>query len=466
MSGAGTASGAMPAQDPPESLRVFFATSEAYPLVKVGGLGDVSYALPRSMARRGHRVLVFLPRYTGLPAGTRLGELTVRTGSVADVFEVAEQGEYGGVRYYTVGRPDGAAWDPPEGYVEKDLYSYVLFSRAVAQLAVHPDWRADVVHCNDWHVGHVPAYLRTLAAPCRTLMTIHNLFYQGHFHNDEAVELGLADYGTGNLLAQGIAHADVVTTVSRRYRDETLTPAHGFGLQDLLRSRGEDYHGLLNGIDYGEFDPATDPHLVANYDVHDVTGKAANKAALQRTCGLPEDRGVPLFAFVGRLVRQKGVELLLDGIDEIATLDIQLVVVGRGALYERAFQRATRHYRNVAVRLDSGETAARLAYAGSDAFLAPSEFEPCGLAPLIGLRYGSVPVVRRVGGMAETVAETGLGFAFDGGSVADLMTAMRTLVSHHADPTTWARLRERGMLARFSWDDTAASYEQLYRRPR
>ncbi|MEU9510356.1 glycogen/starch synthase [Micromonospora sp. NPDC048170] len=445
-------------------LRVFFATSEVAPLVKVGGLGDVARALPRALAGRGHDVRLFLPGYAGLPDGRRVGTVAVAAGASRAEFTVDDLGDHDGVRYLTLRTPQHPDWERPEGYVEKDLSSFVLFSRAVAELAVRSATPPDAVHCNDWHVGHVPAYLRTLDAAPRTVMTIHNLAYQGLFPHDKADELDLTRYGTGNLLAQGIRYADAVTTVSGRYRDETLAPAHGVGMQGLLRARGEDYHGILNGVDYDDFDPATDPHLPAPFDVRDLAGKAVAKRVLQRRSGLDTDPDVPLFAFVGRLVDQKGVDLLLEGIDEIAALGLQLVVVGVGAEYERAMHRAARYHPNVAYHPDSGEAVARLAYAGSDAFLAPSRFEPCGLAPLIALRYGSVPVVRRVGGMAETVAATGLGFSFDGYRAPDLVALLAEVVARRADRGTWARLRERGMRARFSWDEAAGRYEELYVR--
>ncbi|MEW2383586.1 glycogen synthase [Micromonospora sp. NPDC047707] len=444
-------------------LRVLFATSEVAPLVKVGGLGDVAQALPKALAARGHRVDLVLPGYAGLPAGRPVGTVPVAAGRVRARFHVTDLGDHDGVRYLTLGSDAHPDWERPEGYVERHLASFVLFSRAVAELATHPAHRPDAVHCNDWHVGHVPAELRRRPAAPRSVLTIHNLAYQGLFPYDKATELGLTGYGTGNLLAQGIRYADAVTTVSPRYRDETLTPAHGSGLHHLLRSRGGDYHGILNGVDYHHFDPSTDRFLPARYDVDDLAGKAVNRAALQRASGLPVDPDVPLFAFVGRLVPQKGVEALLEGIDEIAALGIQLVVVGTGAGYERAFVRAARWHPGVAFHPDSREAAARLAYAGSDAFLAPSRYEPCGLAPLIALRYGSVPVVRRVGGMAETIGESGLGIAYDGDRPADLVAAVRAAVTRHADTAGWAALRDRGMRARFTWDDAARRYEALYR---
>lgn len=452
-----------PADDTAQ-LRVHFATSEVFPLVKVGGLADVASALPKALAQRGHDMQLFLPGFAGLAPGEPVLRLTVDAGRAAETFDVSYQGVYDQVRYYTVGLAGGRRWDPPEGYVEKDLASYVLFSRAVAELAVRPPWRADVVHCNDWHVGHLPAYLRTLDGAGASLMTIHNLAYQGLFTGDQAGELGLARYGTGNLLAQGIAHADLVTTVSGRYRDETLTPRHGAGLHDVLRSRGADYLGVLNGLDYDEFDPSTDPHLVERFDAAHPDGKAANKEHLQAISGLRPDPDRPLFAFVARLVGQKGADLVMEALDEIEQLGVDLVVLGRGADYEVSFRRAARFHPWLSYVEDSGEKEARLAYAGSDAFLAPSRYEPCGLAPLIALRYGSVPVVRRTGGMADTIGAGDLGFAFDGYDTASLVDAMREALAAYRMPERWAALRHRGMSAEFGWDAAAQQYEDLYRR--
>lgn len=446
-----------------ERLRIFFATSEVAPLVKVGGLGDVAQALPRTLARRGHDVRLFLPGYVGLPAGRTVGHIPVAAGRTSAVFEIADLGDHEGVRYFTLRADQHRDWERPEGYVERHLASFVLFSRAVGKLAFRPGEQPDAVHCNDWHVGHIPAYLHTREDRPRTVLTIHNLAYQGLFPHDKAVELDLTRYGTGNLLAQGIRHADAVTTVSGRYRDETLGPAHGSGLHGLLRARGGDYLGILNGVDYDEFNPAVDRHLPARYDVDDLAGKAVAKQALQERSNLPVDPDVPLVAFVARLVSQKGVESLLEGIDEIAALDLQLVVVGLGAEFEAAFHRVARYYPHIAFHPDSGESIARLAYAGSDAFLAPSRFEPCGLAPLIALRYGSVPIVRHVGGMVQTVAQTALGFHFDGDRPDDLISVLRTVLRRYADQAAWGELRDRGMRARFSWEEAAGHYERLYR---
>ena len=449
-----------------DRLTVFFATSEVFPLVKVGGLADVSHALPSALARLGHEVSVFLPRYRTLPTGDVLAQLGVRANNVREKFELAAQGTFEGVRYYTLGFSDGRPWDPPEGYVEKDLTNYVLFSRAVADLALQPDWRADVVHCNDWHVGHVPAYLRTIDGPRpRTVLTIHNLNYQGLFEPEIASALGVTSYGAGNLLSQGITGADVVTTVSPRYRDETLTPLFGAGLHDVLAARDADYHGVLNGVDYTEFDPSTDQHLTARYDVDDLDGKARNKQHLQRTSGLPVDPEVPVFSFIARLVPQKGIDVLIESLDEIGELGAQLVVVGRGEDYEVILRRAADYHPWLAYYPDSSEATARPVYAGSDLFLAPSAYEPCGLAPLIALRYGAVPIVRETGGLIDTVADTGLGFSFARNTIRELVGAMRTAVDRYHQRAEWAELRERGMRERFSWDQAAERYVRLYRAP-
>ncbi|MFD7923256.1 glycogen synthase [Streptomyces sp. NPDC059740] len=444
------------------ALRVHFATSEVHPLVKVGGLGDVAQALPRALARRGHQVRLYLPRYDGMPRGHPVTVVRAQAGGVHEEFDVEDQGDHAGVRYYSLAARHHAGWGRPEGYVEKNLALYVLFCRALAALAARPALRPDVVHCNDWHVGHLPARLKETGHPARSVMTIHNLAYQGLFPHDTATDLGLARYGTGNLLAQGIAHADVVTTVSDRYRSETLTPEWGEGLHELLAARGDDYHGVLNGVDYAEFDPSTDVHLPARFDVDDMSGKAACKSRLQRAAGLAEEPDTPVIAFVGRLVKQKGVELLLSSVDELAATGAQFVFVGRGELYEHAFARAARFHAAVGYLPDSTEPAARLAYAGSDAFLAPSEFEPCGLAPLIALRYGSVPVVRAVGGMVDTLVRPRRGFSFPHGRTQDLVSTVDDVLKHMRDRPAWNALRAAGMRARFSWDEAAAHYERLY----
>ena len=446
-------------------MRIFFAAGEAAPLVKVGGLGDVTSALTKELARHGHEVWLLIPRYRGLPRTDPIWRTRVRFAGTEVAVDVSGAGTHHGVGYLAVGYPSGLEWLGSGGYQDGGVLPYLLLSRAVAEFARHPDWPGDVLHCHDWQFAHAVAYLARSADPgagCRTVLTIHNLAYQGRLPARLAADLRRAGYPEDTLLAQGISCADVVTTVSGRYREETLTPAHGNGLDPLLNGRGADYRGILNGLDYDEFNPATDPYLPFHYDVENLAGKAQDKAELQRISGLPGRPDVPVLGFVGRLVRQKGPELLLAAADRLAGRGVQLVVVGRGAEFEAAFEQARERCPDLAFHPDSSEQMARLLYAGSDLLLAPSAFEPCGLAPLIALRYGSVPVVHHIGGMAETVGDTRLGFSFADYAVDPFVQAITGALAHWRAGPAWRVRQAAGMRARFGWDDAIAGYLRAY----
>ena len=358
-------------------------------------------------------------------------------GPETELTRVDHHGVHGGVSVYTVGNESyfdrEAAYG---GYEDDDVAPFVLFSKAVVAFAARTEWKPDIIHCNDWHLGLVPQYARygpdrAALGRTRTVLTIHNLAYQGHFGPETEALAGLED-GEGSMLARGIAFADAVNTVSQSYLEEILTVEHGMGMDGLLRSRMGDLYGILNGVDYEEFAPETDPYIAARYDGSFVEGKRRNKAVLQKLSGLEPDPDAPLLGMVARLVDQKGVDLLCSSLDEMTALDAQVVIMGRGdEHYERALEEAaSRHPGVVAYHATSEEALARQVYAGSDFFLAPSTFEPCGLGPLIALRYGSIPIARRTGGLAETIRdharhpESGLGFTFARRSPGSLVKAV------------------------------------------
>jgi ADP-glucose type glycogen/starch synthase len=456
----------------PRTRRVLFASAEAYPFVKVGGLADVSGALPKRLAELGFDVRLVIPGYRGL-GGSPVLTFEVPLGPVAERVVVRRLPPLGGVEVFTLGLPGWFDRDAPYSYQDNDVMPFVLFSKAVTTLAARDDWRPHVIHCNDWHCGLVAQDARQ--GPHREALertgivfTIHNIAYQGRVGAATEQLIGLPPAGT--LLGRGIAFADRVNTVSPRYMQEILTPAQGAGMDALLRTRGDAARGILNGVDYEEFDPWRDPWIDTRYDGSFVAAKAANKEVLQRISRLERNPDRPLFGMVARLVSQKGVGLLSSALDQIVARGAQVVVMGEGApRYRRELQAAVRRLSgSVAYHPTTQEPLARQIYAGADFFLVPSVFEPCGLTPLIALRYGTVPVVRRTGGLADTVKDYaedpagGLGFVFVQRRVASMLSAVDSALAVYRRVPEWRRLQQRAMEADFSWQAPAREYITLY----
>jgi starch synthase len=458
-------------------LKILFAVAEAYPFIKVGGLADVGGALPKALARLGHDVRLLLPGYPSVGTGRPVAALEIPMGPITERVEVRYQGERRGVKVYSVASREYSGKEAIYGgYKDHDVAPFVLFSRAVVALAARADWRPDIIHCNDWHTGLVAwearrgSFAKELART-GTVLTIHNLAYQGHFGPETEV-LVEPDEEEESLLGLGIASADVVNTVSQSYLEEILTPELGMGMDGLLRSRADDLYGILNGVDYEEFDPRTDPHLAARYDGLSEEGKRRNKAALQTRTGLAVDPEAPLLGMVARLVQQKGVDALCASLDALVGLGAQLVVMGTGEehLQKSLEAAAARHPGAVTYHPTSEEALSRLVYAASDFFLAPSSFEPCGLSPLIALRYGSIPIVRRTGGLADTIRDytqdpsAGLGFTYVRKYPRHLVKTVRRALEVYRRKEEWQALRERAMAADFSWERSSLQYEELYER--
>lgn len=474
-------------------LRILFAVAEAYPFAKAGGLADVGGALPKALARRGHDVRLVLPGYPSVGPGEPVRSLTLPLGRAIERVDIRAHGRaLPGVDVYTVGSARYFSRDLEDTYQSGGVLPFVVFARAAVALAAEDGWRPEVIHGHDWHLGLVPQEARegqygAALARTGTVLTIHNHAYQGTFGPDiaAAIDAGHAPgpHGAGprNLLARGIARADAVNAVSRHYLLEIMTPERGMGLDGLLRARHDDLAGILNGVDYEEFNPSTDRHLSVRYggqegpdaggdDGSVPAGKRRNKRALQERSGLNPDPDAPLLSMISRLNDQKGVDLLLATLDRLVALGAQLIVLGVGEeRYERALAEAEWRRRGaVAYYRLNDEPLARLIYAGADCFLAPSVFEPCGLAPLIALRYGTIPIVRRTGGLAETIRDeaqepgTGLGFAFNGGAPAAFVDAIRAALALYRQPDRWRALQRRAMAADFSWERAVPQYEQLY----
>jgi starch synthase len=477
-------------------LRVLFVTPECAPWVKTGGLGDVSGALPRALAALGHELRVLMPAYRGLRRGLRAGATIALAANGPWPAARLVRHESAGFELWLLDCPE--FYDRPGGpYVDDsgrdhadNALRFGFLSHVAAQLCAPAspwaDWRAHVLHANDWPTGLAPAYLSLMAGDTRhtaTVFTIHNLAFQGLFPATLAAALGLPpewlsveDQGLLHwdqisTLKAGLRHADAITTVSPTYAREIQSEVLGFGMDGMLRLRADRLHGILNGIDTAQWDPQTDKLIAQRYGAGDLQAKAPNKLALQLRMGLPPDADTMLLGLVSRLTEQKGIDLVLDNIERIAESACQLVVLGRGdaALEQRLREAAAAHPRFVAVELGFDEGLAHLVEAGADCFLMPSRFEPCGLNQLYSLAYGTPPLVHATGGLADSVRDTmrhadGTGFVMREPTAGALWRALADAQRLYRDRPAWRSLQRRGMAQRLSWDDSAQRYVALYRR--
>jgi starch synthase len=471
-------------------MRILIIAAEAAPFAKTGGLADVAGSLPKSLAALGHDVRVVMPAYQGVEEALRTGRWGVAAddtrlrvpvgGGLVDAGVLRAVLPDSAVPVYFIAERHLFARPEIYGYPD-DGYRFAFFSRAALDLLVGAwGWRPDVVSVHDWHATPAIAWLATSgqlderyrALP--TVLTIHNLRHQGRTNRQVLAYLGvdserLLEEGPGevNFMARGIFHATMITTVSPTYAHEILTPEYGERLDSLLRYRHFDVHGILNGLDYEVWNPAADAHLAAPFDAGRLDDRRVNKRALQQRLGLPE-ADVPLVAMVTRLDAQKGLDitghvthLLLNA----AAGEAQFVVLGSGAAeYEDMFRHLAGYHRDrMAAVLRYDAALAPLVYAGSDIFLMPSHFEPCGLGQMIAMRYGSVPVVRATGGLVDTVREGVSGFLFADYSVEAFWGALsRALETYRTAPAAWQALQRGGMAADFSWTASARGYQQVF----
>ena len=474
-------------------MRVLFVTPEIAPWVKTGGLGDVAGALPAALRELDIDVRVLAPAYPALRDAFPAAKEVARPhwlGGLLPTPGLRQAQAPDGTPLYLLDYPHyfdrgGNPYLGPEGrdWLDNHL-RFGLLSRVAAWLgseATTLNWRPDVVHCNDWQTGLAPAYMAYLPARhAKSLFTLHNLAFQGLFDHAALFELGLPDhawsydgveyYGYLSFLKAGLQHASAINTVSPTYAREIQTDAEGMGMAGLLRHRSDRLSGILNGIDSKVWNPATDRHLVQTYGPRRLEGKAANKATLQVQLGLEARPELPLFAVVSRLTEQKGLDLLLEVAPQLLALPAQLVVLGSGShgLEQQWLALAQRHRRQCAVIVGFDETLAHRIEAGADVFVMPSRFEPCGLNQMYSLRYGTPPVVRATGGLADTVVDAGderhgNGFVFEQATGEALMQALRRAAAAWADPPRWHKLQQRGMARDFSWTGAARQYADLYR---
>ncbi|MEK6742711.1 MAG: glycogen synthase GlgA [Nitrospirota bacterium] len=476
-------------------MKILFAASEVAPFAMTGGLADVAGSLPQALAALGHDVRVVLPRYRQVDTSTfglkhtatfyvplaswkeRCDILTGTLGKNVTVYFLNKD------IYFD--RP--GLYGTPRGDYADNAERFIYFSRAVPELCRVLNFRPDIIHCNDWQTGLVPLYVKSLSAnveelrSARTVFTVHNLGYQGIFWHwdmrltglswDVFTPEGIEFWGKMNLLKAGLVYADVISTVSATYSREIQTPEYGHGLDGVLRRRTSDLYGIVNGLNYDEWDPAKDPALPKTYSISRPSGKQACKESLRKQLKLPRVPG-PVLGMVTRLSDQKGLDILMDALPRILARNCQIIILGTGdERYHRLLTEAGEgNADRMRVLLKYDDTLARRIYAGSDLFLMPSRYEPCGLGQMHALRYGTVPVVRRTGGLADTVINfnprtgKGTGFVFDEYTPDALAACVERALKEYGRPAAWKRIVNAGMKVDFSWDRSAKEYEKLYRK--
>ncbi|MEO5572931.1 MAG: glycogen synthase GlgA [Gammaproteobacteria bacterium] len=477
--------------------KILYACSELHPLIKTGGLGDVAGYLPVALKGLRQDICVVMPAYREVLA--RAGELTavaqlIIPGAQAPVTVLEGRVPGTQIKLYLIDAPEyfdrpGGPYAGPEGYDWPDNAArFCVFARAVVSLALDRaglNWRPDLVHCNDWQTGLVPALLAQESKRPATLFTIHNLAYQGLFSWAHFQSLGLPPqlwsteamefYGQFSFIKGGLIFADRLNTVSPRYAQEIRTPEFGYGLEGLLNHRAAKLSGILNGVDYSLWDPRHDPYIAQNYNSLTLKLKAHNKADLQRRFALTEVKGLPLIAYVGRLVEQKGMDLLVKILPELMRYPIQIAVVGSGkkALEQTLIQCAAAYPGRMGVYIGYQEELAHCIEAGADMFIMPSRFEPCGLNQIYSLRYGTIPIVRRTGGLADTIVDTtpesmksgaATGFMFDEPTPHALLAALLRAIGYFSSSHKWRALAKQGMQQDFGWQKSAQQYISLYQQ--
>jgi len=480
-----------------EKKKVLFVASEVVPFAKSGGLADVAGALPKSLANLGHEVIVVMPRYYSIDKSKLNlvpGALGVPMGSMGELWAGVYESTLPGsdVKIYFI---DYEAFYGRKGlYADENNVSYpdndnrfIFLSKAAMQLAKKLRFQPDIIHANDWHTATLPLLRNTKYlydpdfAKAATILTIHNLHYQGHFYKGamDVLEVGwehftpddLEEYDGVNFLKGGISHADAVTTVSRQYAREIQTPEFGWGLEGHIRKYAHKLYGILNGVDYEEWSPVLDPFIAKHYDLHDMSGKKVCKSALQQEFHLPQREDVPLIGFVGRFVDQKGIGLIASAMHELVKMDIQMVFLGSGEKWAEGFfsEVAAKYPEKVGTYVGYNNALAHKIEAGCDLFLMPSLFEPCGLNQIYSLRYGTLPVVRGTGGLEDTIDNfnphtgEGNGFKFYEASPNAFLNTLKWAIDvYYNDKEAFENLRKNAMKARFSWDEAAEIYTKLY----
>jgi len=477
-------------------MRILMVTPEANPFARSGGLAEVISALSRALVKRGHQVMVVLPLYrqvreAGLPLTFTGKTLTIPLSFKTLTAEIFETELAPGLHFYFIGQDvlynrDGL-YGTAYGDFEDNAERFIFFSRAVVEMVEALALEAEVCHCHEWQSGLVPVYCRTLYRDRPRLQrlpvvyTVHNVGFQGIFSAFDLPLTGLGwellspkaleFFGRINLMKGGLVFADLLSTVSHKYREEILTPEQGFGLEGVFQERAQDLFGIVVGVDYEKWDPARDPFLPAGYTPEDLSGKGRCKEALLRQFGLNLPAGAPLLGMTTRLYERKGIDLVEAILDELFSLEVGLVLQGTGEERHQYLlqEKALKYPDRFGLSLGFSEALAHQIIAGADIFLMPSRYEPCGLDQLYCLRYGTIPVVRATGGLDETITAynphsgEGSGFKFQDYTPEAFLAAIRQALALYGNQQAWQELMRRNMALDFSWDRVAPEYEHLYR---
>jgi starch synthase len=458
-------------------MKIVICASEVVPFAKTGGLADVTGALPLALEELKHEVIIIMPKYKAIQEPR---------------FKIKKIKE--DVSYAVIGRDIRVYFIENDAYFNRDnlygdktgdypdnLQRFAYFSRAALDLLKEINFKADIIHVHDWQSSLVPVYLKTLYREIpfyknmKTILTIHNIGYQGLFNKEEFPKLGLdwslfnmegfEFYGRVNILKGGMVSCDIINTVSVAYSREIQGKEFGYGLEGVLSKRKSELYGILNGLDYSIWNPENDKFILKNYSSSGLEGKYKDKADLQKFCKLPLKKEVPLFGIVSRLAEQKGLDILSEALEEVCSMNLQMVILGTGDLkYHLILGDMVKKYPKViSLHLKFDDTLAHKIYAGSDIFLMPSKYEPCGLGQMISLRYGTIPLVFKTGGLADTVSEKN-GFVFDKYARADLVATIKRSIADFKNQKKWLTLMSVGMKCNFSWAESAKRYIELYEK--
>ena len=475
-----------------KKIKVLFAASEIDPFAKTGGLADVAASLPKALKGIGQDVRVIMPKYRNIPQ-----EYSERMEKVGYIYvNISWKNEYcgilklehGGVTCYFLDNEHYFGRDGYYGY-DDEAERFAFFSKALIEVLPVIGFKPDIIHCNDWQTGVVSLLLKAkymgvdFYRNMKTVCTVHNLKYQGIFPKEVLGELlglgweyftpdGIEFYDNINYLKAGLVYSDIITTVSRTYAEEIKTDFFGERLNNVLNRRSEHLYGILNGIDMQTNNPETDARIIANYSENNIEGKYINKQMLQKTLGLQERIDIPVVSIISRMVDQKGFDLIAHVIEDILNLDIQFVVLGAGEhRYEQMFKYYQGKYPDkISVNLKYDALLSQRIYAGSDIFLMPSLFEPCGLSQMFSLRYGTIPVVRETGGLKDTirpyneVTHEGNGFTFFRYNAHDMLYVIKEAIHYYHHRSVWTKLVHNGMKIDFSWEKSAREYLDLYNK--
>jgi starch synthase len=479
-------------EDTMKKIKVLFAASEIDPFAKTGGLADVAASLPKALKGIGQDVRVIMPKYRNIPQ-----EYSERMEKVGYIYvNISWKNEYcgilklehGGVTCYFLDNEHYFGRDGYYGY-DDEAERFAFFSKALIEVLPVIGFKPDIIHCNDWQTGVVSLLLKAkymgvdFYRNMKTVCTVHNLKYQGIFPKEVLGELlglgweyftpdGIEFYDNINYLKAGLVYSDIITTVSRTYAEEIKTDFFGERLNNVLNRRSEHLYGILNGIDMQTNNPETDARIFANYSENNIEGKYINKQMLQKTLGLQERIDIPVVSIISRMVDQKGFDLIAHVIEDILNLDIQFVVLGAGEhRYEQMFKYYQGKYPDkISVNLKYDALLSQRIYAGSDIFLMPSLFEPCGLSQMFSLRYGTIPVVRETGGLKDTirpyneVTHEGNGFTFFRYNAHDMLYVIKEAIHYYHHRSVWTKLVHNGMKIDFSWEKSAREYLDLYNK--